>query len=218
MEILDIHTHHAPDNTNHAIENIVLNDNKRNAVSLQPNHYYSVGYHPWYITPDGQEDWKRLTEIASKPNVLAIGEAGLDKLANTSLSTQEVVFRKQIQLAEELRKPLIIHSVRTLNTMVQLKKELKPAAPWIIHGFRGKKEMAKELIKHGFYLSFGEKYHKEALLSTPIEKMFFETDESKEPIHHIYEQAARILSISTNELIDKIQQNIHNLIISPLFI
>ncbi|MCD7899651.1 MAG: TatD family hydrolase [Bacteroides sp.] len=216
MEILDIHTHHVPENGKQAILNIVLKSEdgsdqipeRLSSLSLLSDGYFSIGFHPWYISAQKQQNWELLMEAANLPQVLAIGEAGLDKLTETDLTIQETVFRKQIEISEELHKPLIIHAVRTFNEIVQWKKKIKPAVPWIIHGFRGKKEMAKELIDHGFYLSFGEKYQDESLLSVPVEKIFLETDESKRAITTLYTEAARILSCPINELIDKVQQNI----------
>lgn len=204
MELLDIHTHRLPEHPQQAIVNI-----EAGSLSLlQDEHYYSVGVHPWRIGPNAKEDWELLAETVSSPRVLAIGEAGLDRLIATDLATQELVFRKQVELAENVKKPLIIHAVRTLNELVQLKKLLKPLSAWVIHGFRGKKEAAQELINHGFYLSFGEKYNEEALKAIPIERLFLETDESNVPILALYQNAAQCLDVSVDELKERVQGNI----------
>ena len=78
----------------------------------------------------------------------------------------------------ELDKPLVIHLVKAMSELLKLKQQIKPANPWIIHGFRGKAALAEECLRHGFYLSFGEKYQEEALRITPAGRLFLETDES----------------------------------------
>lgn len=204
MELLDIHTHHTPAKPGTAIENCFPKD-----FSPQSGHYYSVGFHPWYISSDDeQEDWNAFCEIVKHPQVLAVGECGLDKITQVDRKVQEEVFIKQLQIAEVINKPVIIHAVRTHNEIIRLKKELKPVAPWIIHGFRGKKEQALQLTDHGIYLSFGEKYNEEALPFVPHDKIFIETDESTIDINDLYRHAASVRSVAVNEFATQIGQNI----------
>lgn len=206
MKILDIHTHHLPSTPGQAIVNVNPTD-----FTPQPGHYYSVGFHPWHLLPDHSEDWEKLNNIATHPQVLAIGESGLDKVAEVSLSLQIVAFERQLLLASHVRKPLIIHCVRSYNEIMEFKKDFNPQNPWIIHGFRGKKELALQLTNQGIYLSFGYKYQEDALRAVPPDRLFFETDESRMDIYHIYEQAASHLYLSVNELTTQVQQNINNL-------
>jgi len=200
MDIIDIHTHHA------YIEGII--NTSPSAFLPQYNYAYSVGIHPWSLANDYSKEWRRLQEIAVNPQVLAIGEAGLDKMTEANMQLQEDVFRLQILLAEELGKPLIIHSVRTSNEIIKIKKELKPNAPWIIHGFRGNKNIVSQLIAEGFYISFGEKYQNESITKVPLDRMFIETDESDKDIHEIYSDIAQTLSIPEKQLYNHIRQNV----------
>lgn len=204
--LLDIHTHHLPENPWAAIQSCSPEE-----FSFENRGYYSVGFHPWHLSPDGIENWELLTHLVSYPQVLAIGECGLDKLTKTDWELQKVAFRRQAQLAATVRKPLIIHAVRANEEVIFLKKEFSLDIPWIIHGFRGKKELAQQLIAQGFYLSFGENYHPETLRIVPIERLFLETDESLVSILNLYERAADCLSLSTNELIESVQSNISQL-------
>lgn len=153
-------------------------------------------------------------KIARHPQVIAIGETGLDRLISTSMETQIKVFKQQIQLAEQVQKPLIIHAVRTFNELIRLKQQIKPSVAWIIHGFRGKKQIAEQLVKHGFYLSFGEKYQEEALRHTPLNRIFLETDESTQSIDTLYRKAAEILSLPLPEFSENIRQNIRQVFFS----
>lgn len=206
MKILDIHTHHLPSVTGQAILNIAPT-----SFVPQPGQYYSAGFHPWHLSRSASENWELLNEVTAHPQVLAIGETGLDKVCDVPFALQEKAFERQLLVALLAQKPLIIHCVRSYNEIMDFKKSFNPDNPWIIHGFRGKKELAKQLIDHGFYLSFGFNYHEEALRITPLDRLFLETDESTVDIHSLYEQVARPLSLSVSELTHTIEQNITHL-------
>ena len=104
--------------------------------------------------------WNFATQSVSYTH-LAVGEAGLDKLADAPMDLQVEVFRCQACLAEAVGKPLVLHLVKAVDELLKVKRDLRPSKPWIIHGFRGKAALAEEYLKHGFYLSFGEKYQEE---------------------------------------------------------
>lgn len=150
----------------------------------------------------------KLEELVRHPQVLAVGEAGLDKLAAAPMNRQVEVFRRQARLAEEVGKPLVIHLVKATDELLRVKRELRPSVPWIIHGFRGKAALAEEFLKHGFYLSFGEKYQEAALRLTPVHRLFIETDESEVPVGELYARAAQVCGISPEELGDTLRLNV----------
>jgi Mg-dependent DNase len=206
MKILDIHTHHVYKNPFEAILNLMPGD-----FASDFKGYCSIGYHPWYLSEYNSEDWEKFEEQVSSPQVLAIGEAGLDKLTSASMEIQERAFIKQTEIASRLNKPLIIHCVKAYNDIIRHKKEINSDVAWIIHGFRGKKELAAQLLDHGFYLSFGERYNEEALKYTPFDRMFIETDESEVGIQELYGKGALVLSMDVEELIGKIQKNISDI-------
>ena len=203
---IDIHTHRSPAMGGQAIESCLPDD-----FHPQPEGWYSVGIHPWHLhryawdTDDFRSSFERLL---SHPQVLAVGEAGLDKLIQTPLTLQLEVFRYQATLANAIGKPLIIHGVKATDELLALRKELKPSIPWIIHGFRGKAAQAESYLRHGFHLSFGEKYNEEALRQVPIGNLFIETDESPKNVNNLYERAARVRNISSNSLKESVLQNI----------
>jgi len=91
-----------------------------------------------------------LNEIASHPSIVAIGETGLDRLKGPSFDVQIPVFKKHIELSENLGKPVIIHCVKAWEELIQIRRETKPTQSWIIHGYRGKPELTKRLIQEGF--------------------------------------------------------------------
>lgn len=187
MNILDIHTHHKR-------EGAIINCSP-SSFSPHEGYFYSVGIHPWSIDGDYLQSWELLQNVAVNPQVLAIGEAGIDKLIATKIELQTTVFEWQAELASSLGKPLIIHAVRSSNELIHLIKKHCPHVPWIIHGFRGNKQVASQYLSAGFHLSYGEKFQTESLLNTPFDRMFIESDESKERIETISARIASALGV-----------------------
>lgn len=205
MRYFDIHTHKQllePENSifSASMEHMPLSGNL---------HLYSAGIHPWFLTEENaEEQWKWLLDAVHQPRVIAIGECGLDKLKGAPMSLQQQVFIKCIQLSEECSLPLIIHAVKCTEELVRLKKQMKPKCPWVIHGFRGRREVALEYLKHGFYLSFGAFYQVEALRVVPMDKLFIETDESPLSIEEIYQKVANDGNIRMELLTESIRSNV----------
>ena len=171
--------------------------------------YASVGIHPWHLTLENSESqWEALRQSVKDKRIIAIGECGLDKLQGPSLELQTSLFKQEATLAEECSLPLIIHCVKAFNELIQLKKEISPRQPWIIHGFRGKLPLAADCIRHGFYLSIGSHFQENALKAIPLDRLFIETDESEESIESIYQRIAEIKGISQQELLEAINKNV----------
>ena len=98
--------------------------------------------------------------------------------------------------------------VKAADLLLAEKKKLHPQVPWVIHGFRGKPQEAEQLLKAGLYLSFGEHYNVETLRSTPLDRLFLETDEAICGIDVIYNKVASDLSIEVEELKEAVKKNI----------
>ena len=208
MIYYNIHTHRPsvyPEDI--AIVNTIV---KEDCELSLPAACCSVGIHPWYIY-NVREQLSCLESIIAVPNVVAIGEAGLDKLVGTPLDIQQDVFLKQAVLAEKMNKPLIVHCVKAWEELIAIRKEVKPHVPWIIHGFRGNGELAQQLILHGFYLSFGEHFQISSLRKAWPERLLIETDESSCSIQGIYQRLASSIQISVNELGNKVDQTVGRL-------
>lgn len=185
--ILDCHTHRAAPQL-HAI----ISASPIGFVVSGPEQAWSVGLHPWDLSlfcgdtlRIKDEIWTELVAAAASPCVVAVGECGIDIPKGGLLATQMLAFRKQALLAERLRKPLIIHSVKAHDIITGMKKDLQPAMPWVIHGFRNKPTIAEIFLNAGCYLSFGEKFSPEALDITPADRILAETDESSLSIDEI---------------------------------
>ena len=154
----DAHTHHLSQPQTTSIVSCRMDEKTASSYLQAP--FISVSLHPWYLTEENiqpQIEWLVQT-IQSDSRVVALGEAGLDKVCDTPFDLQIQAFRKAIELSETYHLPLVIHSVKATEELLALHKEYHPAQAWIIHGFRGKKELATDLIRHGLYLSFVKKY------------------------------------------------------------
>lgn len=202
---VNIHTHIEPPIPGEAIVNCF-------PEKFEPKRrgWYSVGIHPWYVTESFSSTAMRscFDVAVQSEQVLAVGEAGLDKLAGAPLDEQIEVFEFQAQLAKAYDKPLIIHLVKAMDELLKLKKDIRPENPWIIHGFRGNAILAGEFLRHGFHLSFGERYQEEALRVVPDDKLFLETDESLVSIGELCQRAARIRGVEPKALRETVERNV----------
>lgn len=216
---LDFHTHKlAKEADVHNICNVILNAETMEDEQWKNHEAVSVGIHPWYIDTELLEEGLAfLQEAASLAVVKCIGETGIDKLRGADLQLQEEVFIRQVRIAEQVGKPVVIHCVRAFNELMAIKKAVRPRVPMIIHGFNRKPELAAELVSKGFYLSFGKDVLdkplvQQALRETPADRLFLETDDCTEvSIRDIFEKAAALRGVSLKELQEKIYQNYYTL-------
>ncbi len=175
--ISDFHTHNLQ--ATHALIN--LPDEwllRPEEAQLRPEAHYTAGIHPWATNkPEVVEAMMAmLPQWLHHPQVVALGECGLDTLRGAPIPTQVEIFVQQIRLAEELQLPVTLHIVHAFNQLLQLKKELRPTTQWTVHGFRGKPALAQQLLRTGLDLSFGSRYNLESWSLTPPERRHRETD------------------------------------------
>lgn len=154
---------------------------------LMPGQLYSLGIHPKDLPSVITPAVDRLALLCVSPCVVAVGEAGLDAIADTPMWLQIKGFEQQAILAERLGKPLMVHCVRRAQEVAQLRRDLRASVPWIIHGFRGKPTVLKILLDAGCYISYGEYFNQDSLRATPPEFLLAETDESQKTITEIIE-------------------------------
>lgn len=196
---IDTHTHNPYKENILAIKNVSITDIDNLDVSNQ-FQYYSIGIHPWEVHKTNSNIFEKLEDWAAFESVKAIGECGLDKNSIAGFKEQCYYFDRQVQISERHHKPLIIHCVGNFNELISIRKKLQPSQEWIIHGFRGKPQLAKRLLDNGFALSFGEKYNSESVEITAIEKICIETDKSKIDIAKLYKEIASIKGCLPKEL------------------
>lgn len=211
VNYIDFHNHSNRSNSNIVSVRSFLIDE----FIEQKNTYCncSVGVHPWQSSDENVSSMlSNLEQIALVHNVIAIGEIGLDRLRGADLQTQIELFKKQIDIAERVQKPVVIHCVRSFSEIQELQKKIKPTTPWVIHNFMGNIQIAQSLVKQGFYLSFCIAFAKnpkiaEALKSSPLDRIFFETDDFIENVEEVYTAAAKCLQMDLNELKVQIEKN-----------
>ncbi len=192
MKLINIHTHESTGNPK------VLEIVNQYATSfVETEGYFSIGIHPWYINAETwKEELQSIEEKLQLKNCLALGECGLDKRRETPMEVQIAVFEAQLLLAEKYRKPIIIHCVAAFQEVIALKQKLKITVPMVIHGFSKNEELAQQLVKQGFYLSFGKYLIKNPELefvfrNIPNDRFFLETDTIEEGIEEVYDLAAK---------------------------
>lgn len=205
MILFDFH-HHNRENT-YGIYNLEPKE-------IVTEKKFSVGIHPKDIDENWEENFEKIKEISLLPNCVAIGECGLDGLIPVNENLQKEVFEKHILWANQINKPVIIHCVKRFSEIIPFQKIAE--IPLVIHGFNKKKTIADEMLKHGFYLSFGKSVlHSLSLQSIlkefPLEKMFLETDDANFNIEELYQKTAEIKGISIENLHNKILKNLESL-------
>ncbi len=173
--------------------------------------FYSVGLHPWHLS---ESTMKRDLELVAEKgkSAAAVGECGLDRACKVSFDLQMKVFRRQVEIAASLDKPVVIHCVRAYPDITSERKAFPGGRPWIIHGFRGNIQTASQLVGQGFYLSFGkalleDKRLGDVLAGIPTDRFFLETDDSGMDIVEIYKAAAGILGVSPDALGGLLESN-----------
>lgn len=204
-DYIDVHTHDSrPREGIFAVENLMADEEM--LPSDIPGRCCTMGIHPWVLTDNNFRNLLgRVSISAAAPNLIAIGEAGFDMLRGPSATLQTEAFEAQVRIAEEHRKPVVIHCVRAWNDLLAAHRKLRPAMPWLIHGFRGKRELALRLISKGMYLSFWfafilRKESSELIRSLPAENILLETDGADEDIRTIYGKVSGDLDIEVTEL------------------
>lgn len=142
--------------------------------------------------------------IGSDGTVQALGEIGLDFACTADRNTQLSLLRAQLLLARHEGLPVVLHCVRAFEPLMRELDACKPRAV-IFHGFVGSPEQARQALRRGYYLSFGERTFASpktlrALHETPLSQLFFETDDAETTIGEIYARAAEVLGMSVEVL------------------
>ncbi len=215
INFIDIHTHHiAHFDGVTSVQNLSLTNDS--TLRIPKEQLISIGLHPWYAKLDELDlQINNLRIFAKQPNVKFIGECGLDKLRGEILANQILILKKQVELAEELNKPLIFHCVKAYDELITLKKEMKISVPIIIHGFNKNQKLGLQLVGKGFWLSFGcavlKKNDNLVKLIQMTDHFFLETDDSESSIEEIYHAVADIKKCTLNELKGRIFEDWKNL-------
>ena len=179
----------AKENGIHYIVNVGYDlPSSRRSIALADKYsfvYAAVGIHPHDAADRGEQALAEIRMMAAHPKVRAIGEMGLDYYRN--LSPQEIqqhMFRKQIRLAKDIGKPIIVHDRDAHGDIMKILKEEKADdIGGVLHCFSGSWEMAKECLKMGFYISIAgpvtfnnAKKLRDIAVEVPLDRLLVETD------------------------------------------
>jgi len=178
----------------------------------------------------GEEfDYNTYKKLAEDPKVVAIGECGLDYFrvnGEEARKKQKEAFLAQIELAKDVKKPLMIHCRNAFSDLIDvLQPKTYNPKPSVIHFFTGSKDDAKTLLEMGFYFTFGgvitfTRDYDEVIKMIPLDRILSETDapyvapaphrgKRNEPAYvlEVVKKLAEIKGISENELQGRISAN-----------
>ena len=203
------------------------------AVKRYPMMYGAVGVHPSDTADLTDSDIDTLKEYAGKDKILAIGEIGLDYYWDEpERAIQKKWFEAQIELAREVKLPIIIHSRDAAKDTYDIMKALHAEdIGGVVHCFSYSKEMARQFLDMGFYIGIGgvvtfknAKTLKEVAAYAPLDRIVLETDcpyLSPEPnrgkrnsslnLNYVAEALSQIKGIDKEELIAVTEENARKL-------
>ncbi len=233
MQFIDTHTHLQDDKSSNATEIIrkayMAGCQKMICVSAKEDDWEKIAeftnvlpenivpafaIHPWYVS-ELNDNWsERLAMMLQKFPQALIGECGLDGL-KPNVEKQKQVFAEHIRLAEELKRPLIIHAVKAVALIEEYWDKLPQK--FVIHGYNGKVEFLKKIIQKGGYIGVGNgllrhPQAQELLSFIPLTKILCETDapfqrEGSWQIKEMMEKISNLLKIPLEQLSSQVYQN-----------
>ncbi|MEN9982013.1 MAG: hypothetical protein RL542_1800 [Bacteroidota bacterium] len=208
MQYFNLHTH-SYSNQEDVVE--LVNQYPQEFTDIFPN--YSIGIHPWFIEKDRIEaDLAIIESKLKEPNCLAVGECGLDKRIEIPFELQQTVFERQLLLAEQYQKPVVIHCVAAFQELIAIKMRLKISVPFLIHGFSKNEQVVNELVANGCYISFGKYLLRLPQLESvframPNDRFFLETDTDEQTIQEVYALAAQYKGLSVAQIKELVNTN-----------
>lgn len=197
------------------------------------NVSFSCGVHPLHVGEDKDFKLSQLAELAQQDRVVAIGETGLDYYySQESIEEQKASFVHHINVANELDKPLIVHTRDARKDTIDiLKANQADKCSGVLHCFTENWEMAKAALDINFYISIsGIVTFKNAIelqdvvKQIPLERLLIETDspylapvpkrgKQNQPayVKHVAEFIAELKGVSTEELAEVTTNNFKSL-------
>ena len=187
----------------------------------------TAGIHPHECARVPEADWRRLDELARDPATVAIGETGLDYHYDLSpREDQRRWFRHQVELAEAVGKPVVVHTREADDDTVAILRETRPARG-VIHCFTGGPAAVRAYLDLGFHVSVAGVVTfrtagalREAVRLVPLDRLLVETDspflapvpfrgKRNEPAHvkRVAEEVAAVKGVSFAELAERTTAN-----------
>lgn len=188
--------------------------------------YFAAGFHPECLEGASLSDLDIIKKFAENKKCVAIGEIGLDyHWMSSTKEIQKDFFKAQIELADELDLPVIVHDREAHGDTLEILKATKPKG--VVHCFSGSKEMAREIIKIGMYIGLNgvitfnnARKSLEVVKDIPLDRLVLETDcPYLAPVPHrgkrndsslipfVAERIAGLLEMDTQELLNITNEN-----------
>lgn len=195
---INFHTHHA-DNRPDVVSILNLEPTAFLKSDYPGSQLLSVGHHPWRVGVQTGAELATMAQVLQDKQIAAVGEIGLDKCCEVPLSDQIEAFKAQLRMAACVQKPVIIHCVKAWDELLQTLSQVDNLPPVIIHGFRGKPQLARQLVDHNCLLSFGLKFNADTLLSLPVGSFFLETDDvAGADICQLYAEVSQLMNVEVD--------------------
>lgn len=151
------------------------------------NTHSAIGIHPWFAAEAGADDLAALSQLLAQHPQALVGEIGLDFLhqnpSNAARTRQISLFEQQLRLAEQHRRPVIIHNLKASAAIVAAVRATRFSQGGIVHAFSGSLEEAQAFIRCGFKIGIGSlllnpaaKKARQAAAALPLEHIVLETD------------------------------------------
>ena len=192
--------------------------------------YAAIGFHPTDIDDVGEEDYKETMALVNDPKVVAVGEIGLDYhwvKDPIQREKQKEWFIKQINFANEHKKPISIHNREAFEDCLKILKEHRPLYSGVMHCYSGSVELLRDVLDLGLYIGLdgpltftNAKTPKEVCEEVPLNRLLVETDSpylSPHPLRGtvnepknialVIDEITRIKGLSKKHILDVIYQN-----------
>ncbi|MEF1285769.1 TatD family hydrolase [Vibrio sp. M250220] len=210
MRLFDTHCHldfecfsehfadHLETARRHQVERVLLPSigmsNWQKVISLAEHHtgvYYALGMHPLFLNQQSEHQVTELRLLLERQQDLcvAVGECGLDAMIDVDMELQDRLFVQQVELAIEFKLPLILHSRKTHNRLLQILKQKQFKFGGVLHGFSGSYQQAMQFVELGFYIGVGgviayprANKTRLAIAQLPLDALVLETDSPDMPL------------------------------------
>ena len=188
----------------------------------------AVGFHPSDAHTITQDEFKQLVELAHDERIVAIGEIGLDYYwQKDTIDIQKEMFVKQIELANLVNKPIIVHNREATQEVYDILISYPVKTTGIMHCYSGSVEMAKEFVKENMMISFAgpltfknARVPKEVAAEISLDHLLVETDspyltptpyrgKKNQPayVSFVAKELAKIKGVSQKELMQTLSDN-----------
>jgi TatD DNase family protein len=179
----------------------------------------AIGYHPWRLDPDNDENTLAYIDTNLK-HCVALGEVGLDYKAKVKKRIQKGLFVELLSIAKNHDKPVIVHCRYSHKTAYQMVKEAG-LNKVVFHWYSGPLDLITPMATDGYYMSatpalLYNPYHEKAIDAVPLSSLLLETDTpvqyqelAAKPVHVqvTLQEVARVKGLTAEEIAEQTTRN-----------